>query len=53
MNRAVDLLNEGKIPEDKLLLGEVFTIDDFDEAMQRLKREHPDREGVRVTLKYE
>ncbi len=49
MRTAVNLLNEGKIPGDELV-GEVLTIDDFEEAMQLLKREHPEREAVRVTI---
>ncbi len=49
MKTAVKLLNEEKIPGGDLI-GEVFGIDDFKEAMQLLKREHPDRDAVRVTI---
>ncbi len=49
MNKAVSLLNEEKIPGGDLT-GEVVGIDDFEEGMQLLKREHPDREAVRVTI---
>jgi threonine dehydrogenase-like Zn-dependent dehydrogenase len=52
MKTAVDLLNQGKVPT-KELLGEVFTLDDFDEALLLLKREHPERETFRVTIKHD
>jgi len=51
MQTAVDLLNEGRVPTD-ILLGEVLSFDDFDEAIALLKREHPQRETFRVTLRY-
>ena len=51
MKTAVELLNGGKVPTAELL-GEVFTLDDFDEALRLLKREHPEREAVRVTIRH-
>jgi threonine dehydrogenase-like Zn-dependent dehydrogenase len=51
MKTAVKLLNEGRIPTD-VLLGEVLSLDNFDEALTLLKREHPEREAVRVTVRY-
>ncbi|GAG12128.1 unnamed protein product, partial [marine sediment metagenome] len=51
MQTAVKLLNEGRVPTD-VLLGEVLSLDDFGEAMALLKREHPQREAIRVTLRY-
>jgi threonine dehydrogenase-like Zn-dependent dehydrogenase len=51
MRAAVKLLNEGRVPTD-VLLGEVFTLDGFDEAMTLLKREHPDRDAIRVTIRH-
>jgi len=51
MKTAVNLLNEGRIPTD-VLLGEVLSLDNFDEALTLLKREHPEREAVRVTVLY-
>jgi len=35
------------------LLGEVLTLDEFDEAMALLKREHPDRDAIRVTIAHQ
>jgi threonine dehydrogenase-like Zn-dependent dehydrogenase len=52
MKKAVQLLNDGSVPTD-VLLGEVLSIDDFDEALALLKREHPQRETFRVTLRYD
>ena len=51
MKTAVNLLNEGRIPTD-VLLGEVLSLDNFDEALTLLKREHQEREAVRVTVRY-
>ena len=51
MKTAVSHLNEGRIPTD-VLLGEVHSLDNFDEAMALLKREHPEREAFRVTIRY-
>ena len=34
------------------LLGEVFPLDGFDEAMSLLKREHPERDAIRVTIRH-
>jgi threonine dehydrogenase-like Zn-dependent dehydrogenase len=51
MKTAVTYLNEGRVPTDALL-GEVFGLDDFDEAMALLKREHPAREAIRVTVRH-
>ncbi len=51
MKKAVGLLNDGRVQTDALL-GEVYSLDDFDEAMTLLKREHPEREAVRVTIRH-
>ncbi|MCP4714520.1 MAG: zinc-binding dehydrogenase, partial [Deltaproteobacteria bacterium] len=51
MEKAVGLLNDGRVQTDALL-GEVYSLDDFDEAMILLKREHPEREAVRVTIRH-
>ena len=51
MKTAVNLLNEGRIPTD-VLLGEVLSLDNFDEALTLLKRVHPEREAIRVTVRY-
>jgi len=51
MDRAVNLLNEGQVPTN-ILLGEVYTLDYIDEAITLLKREHPERDAVRLTLKH-
>ena len=51
MRTAAQLINEGKVPTDELL-GEVFTLDHFDEAMSLLKREHPERDAIRVTIRH-
>ena len=52
MKAAVRYLNEGRVPTN-VLLGEVLPLDDFDEAMALLKREHPDREAFRVTIRHQ
>jgi threonine dehydrogenase-like Zn-dependent dehydrogenase len=49
MRQAVDILNRGGFPTEALL-GEVFTLDQIDEAMALLKRTAPDRDAVRVGL---
>jgi len=49
MNTAVKYLNDGFVSTEALF-GEVLTLDKFDEAMALLKREHPDRDAIRVTL---
>jgi len=51
MDRAVSLLNERQVPTD-VLLGEVFSLDQIEEAITLLKREHQERDAVRVTLKH-
>jgi threonine dehydrogenase-like Zn-dependent dehydrogenase len=51
MRAAAKLINEGKVPTDDLL-GEVFTLDGFDEAMSLLKREHPERDAIKVTIRH-
>jgi 2-desacetyl-2-hydroxyethyl bacteriochlorophyllide A dehydrogenase len=51
MRAATNLINQGKVPTDDLL-GEVFTLDRFDEAMSLLKREHPDRDAIKVTIRH-
>mgnify|MGYP001818631961 CR=1 FL=1 len=51
MRAAAELINEGKVPTDELL-GEVFTLDHFDEAMSLLKREHPERDAIKVTIRH-
>jgi threonine dehydrogenase-like Zn-dependent dehydrogenase len=51
MTAAARLINEGNVPTEKLL-GEVFTLDGFDEAMSLLKREHPERDAIRVTIRH-
>lgn len=51
MKAATKLINEGKVPTDDLL-GEVFTLDGFDEALSLLKREHPERDAIRVTIRH-
>jgi threonine dehydrogenase-like Zn-dependent dehydrogenase len=51
MRAAVALINEGKVPTEDLL-GEVFPLDGFDEAMSILKREHPERDAIRVTIRH-
>ena len=43
--------NEGRVPT-KELLGEVLSLDQFDEALLLLKRQHPKREAIRVAIKY-
>ncbi len=52
MKAAVGYLNEGRVPTD-ILLGEVYSLDDFDEAMTLLKREHPERDAIRVTVRHQ
>lgn len=51
MRTAVNLLNEGSVPTEALL-GEVLALDQFDQALLLLKREHPDHEAVRVTIRH-
>jgi threonine dehydrogenase-like Zn-dependent dehydrogenase len=51
MKEAVGYLNEGRVPT-QALLGEVLSLDDFDEALALLKREHPEREAIRVTVRH-
>jgi threonine dehydrogenase-like Zn-dependent dehydrogenase len=51
MRAAVGLINDGKVPTHELL-GEVFPLDGFDEAISLLKREHPDRDAVRLTIRH-
>jgi threonine dehydrogenase-like Zn-dependent dehydrogenase len=51
MRAAVKLINQGKVPTDDLL-GEVFPLDGFDEAMSLLKREHPERDAIKVTIRH-
>jgi len=51
MKTAVDYLNQGLVPTEALL-GEVLSLDDFDEAMALLKREHPTKEAIRVTVRH-
>jgi len=51
MRTAVTYLNDGRVPTN-LLRGEVLRLDDFDEAMALLKREHPKREAVRVSIRH-
>ena len=47
---AVRLINEGKVPTAELL-GDVFTLDRFEEAFSLLTREIPGRDSVRVALR--
>jgi threonine dehydrogenase-like Zn-dependent dehydrogenase len=51
MRAAVDLINAGRVPTSALL-GEVFSLDDFDQAMSLLKREHPERDAIRLTIRH-
>ncbi len=51
MKTAVQLINEGQVPTEALL-GEVLPLDRFDEALLLLKRQHPNREAIRVTIKH-
>ena len=51
MKTAVGYLNEGRVPTEALL-GEVLSLDAFDEALALLKREHPTREAIRVTVRH-
>jgi threonine dehydrogenase-like Zn-dependent dehydrogenase len=51
MRTAVNLLNEGSVPTEALL-GEVLSLDQFDRALLLLRREHPDREALRVTIRH-
>ena len=52
MNAAVKYLNNGLV-NTEALLGEVLTLDEFDEAMALLKRDHPDRDAIRVTIAHQ
>jgi threonine dehydrogenase-like Zn-dependent dehydrogenase len=49
MKTAVHYLNEGRVPTD-ILRGEVLSLDHFAEALALLKREHPTREAIRVSI---
>jgi threonine dehydrogenase-like Zn-dependent dehydrogenase len=51
MKTAVGYLNDGRVPTEALL-GEVLSLDAFDEALALLKREHPTREAIRVTVRH-
>jgi threonine dehydrogenase-like Zn-dependent dehydrogenase len=51
MQTAVRLLNEGRVPTEELL-GEVLSLDRFDEALLLLRRQHPNREAIRVTIRH-
>lgn len=51
MRSAVDLLNTGALPTDTLL-GEVFTLDQLEDAMALLQRTVPGRDAVRVGLRH-
>jgi threonine dehydrogenase-like Zn-dependent dehydrogenase len=52
MKRAVGYLNDGRVPTEALL-GEVLSLDAFDEALALLKREHPTREAIRVSVRHQ
>ena len=52
MKKAVAYLNQGRVPTDALL-GEVLGLDDFDEALALLTREHPTREAIRVIVRHD
>jgi len=52
MKTAVAYLNQGRVPTD-VLLGEVLPLEDFDQAMALLKREHPTREAIRVSVRHQ
>ncbi len=49
MRAAASILNQGGFPTEALL-GEVFTLDEIDEAMALLTRTAPGRDAVRVGL---
>jgi threonine dehydrogenase-like Zn-dependent dehydrogenase len=51
MRTAARLINEGEVPTDDLL-GEVFPLDGFEQALSLLKREHPERDAIRVTIRH-
>jgi threonine dehydrogenase-like Zn-dependent dehydrogenase len=51
MKTAVGYLNQGRVPTEALL-GEVLSLEEFDEALALLKREHPAREAIRVTVRH-
>lgn len=51
MAEAVRLIEDGEVKSD-LVAGEVFGLDDIDEAMMLLARSDPDRDAVRVGLKH-
>jgi threonine dehydrogenase-like Zn-dependent dehydrogenase len=51
MARAVDLITEGTVDVSHLR-GEVFGLDDLDEALALLARALPGRDAVRVTLEH-
>jgi len=50
MKAAVNLLNEGRVPTEELC-GEVLPLEQFEEALQLLRREHPEREAIRVSIR--
>jgi len=47
--KAGEVLNSGRFPT-KALLGETYTLDEIDAAMEMLERRHPSRDAVRVGL---
>jgi threonine dehydrogenase-like Zn-dependent dehydrogenase len=49
MRKATDVLNAGRYPTEALL-GEVFTLDEIDRAMNLLMRATPGEDAVRVGL---
>jgi threonine dehydrogenase-like Zn-dependent dehydrogenase len=51
MARAVEMLEAGEVRSD-LVVGEVFGLDDIDEAMALLARTDPSRDAVRVGLRH-
>lgn len=51
MSEAVRLIEDGEVRSD-LVVGEVFGLEDIDEAMLLLSRSDPDRDAVRVSLKH-
>ena len=51
MRRAVELIDAGRI-DTKTLLGEVFSLDSFGQAVELLARRIPGRDAVRVGLRH-
>jgi threonine dehydrogenase-like Zn-dependent dehydrogenase len=47
---AVALINDGKVPTAELL-GEVFPLEQFEDAFSLLTRQTPGRDAVRVALR--